>query len=211
MPARRESPLPQHGESVTGSPRAVARTAARRSKLVWALSNNRGETGRLPAWTAMMARAVGHSTPSALQRNEHQVRPLAAQQAIDGLDPRPAKRRERRHGFLIAAGVSVRPRRNIVAPPHRCDQSVVTLGALEQRRKPASENRAPGLAATLWTTSLSPRPTSTSVNETLTSERPAIARRCAWLLVLAMVRSSSSLIRPDGNRTGPMPMTFDLR
>lgn len=153
----------------------------------------------------MMARAVGHSTPSALQRRA--PGPTARRPAGDPRSrsaPRTAPRG--RHGLLVAAGVSEfaesglgqaalrphrrdrplggrvvahgrglgadliheagenpfclgvrmgrcqhaplhhfgrlneqaaeQPRRNIVAPSDRRDQSVVTLGAFEQRGKP---------------------------------------------------------------------------
>ena len=68
---------------------------------------------------------------------------------------------------------------------------------------PVFERRAPGLTATLVTTSLLPRSTNTSVITELSRERSAILLRCDWPLLSAISTRFSSVSRGDCDSTGP--------
>ena len=70
-------------------------------------------------------------------------------------------------------------------------------------RKPKSEKRAPLLVATEFTTSWSPRVTSTSVTVSARDSRFEIASRWVWLLVQTLATSAYGSSFSDPCRIGP--------
>src|SRR6202011_2554108 len=70
-------------------------------------------------------------------------------------------------------------------------------------KMPNSEKCAPLFVATEYTTSRFPRVTSTSVTSSLMDFRLEIARRCCWLLDLALATKARASSRSDCRRTGP--------